>query len=142
MSLRIGPAHVEAIRDAGRRAYPEECCGLLLGTVADGSKSVADLRPVGNAREDSPRNRYLIEPRDLLQVEGEARRRGLDIVGVYHSHPDHPARPSEFDRDHAFPWYSYIIVSVERGEPRDLTSWVLKEDRSTFEPEPLLTPDS
>ena len=68
------------------------------------------------AREDSPRNRYLISPRDLLEAEKAARALGLDIVGVYHSHPDHPARPSEFDREHAFPWYSYIIVSVRGGE--------------------------
>ena len=137
MSLRIAPEHLDAIRDAGRRSYPHECCGLLLGTAPDGAKAVAALRPVGNAREDSPRNRYLIEPRELLAVEGEARARGLDVIGVYHSHPDHPARPSEFDREHAFPWWSYIIVSVQQGEPKDLTSWTLREDRSMFDPEPI-----
>ena len=137
MSLRIGAPLLGRIRDHGRSAYPQECCGLLLGRIEDGCKHAVDLRPMRNSREDSPNNRYLIEPRELLEAEREARARELDVLGVYHSHPDHPARPSEFDREHAFPWYSYIIVSVERGEPRDLTSWTLRDDRSAFDSEAL-----
>src|SRR5262245_58578075 len=137
MSLAISKRLLDEIRQQGRSAYPKECCGLLLGTASDSRKSVSLLRPVPNAREDSPRNRYLIEPRVLLEAEKAARADGLDILGVYHSHPDHPARPSEFDREHAFPWYSYIIVAVAQGEPRELHCWTLREDRSAFDSEPL-----
>ena len=128
---------LEGIREHGKKAYPNECCGVLLGRIEDSRKSVVELRPMEIRREDSPRNRYLISSRDLLEAEKAARARGLDIVGVYHSHPDHPARPSEFDREHAFPWYSYIIVSVRGGEPLDLTSWTLRDDRSAFDAEDL-----
>jgi proteasome lid subunit RPN8/RPN11 len=128
---------IESIREHGKRAYPNECCGVLLGRIENSRKSVVKLRPMENAREDSPQNRYLISSRDLLEAEKAARALGLDIVGVYHSHPDHPARPSEFDREHAFPWYSYIIVSVRGGEPLDLTSWTLRDDRSAFDAEDL-----
>ncbi len=138
MSLSISDTLLARIREHGKGTYPHECCGLLLGRAAGEDKSVADLRPVDNAREDSRHNRYLIAPRDLLEAEKEARSLGLDVVGVYHSHPDHPARPSEFDREHAFPWYSYIILSVARGVPTDLASWTLREDRSTFDPEEVL----
>jgi proteasome lid subunit RPN8/RPN11 len=137
MSLTISPELLESIREHGKTAYPNECCGVLLGRIENSGKSVVKLRPMENAREDSPRNRYLISPRDLLEAEKAARALGLDIVGVYHSHPDHPARPSEFDREHAFPWYSYIIVSVRAGEPLDLTSWTLRDDRTAFDAEDL-----
>jgi proteasome lid subunit RPN8/RPN11 len=137
MSLMISRELIESIREHGKRAYPNECCGVLLGRIENSRKSVVKLRPMENAREDSPQNRYLISSRDLLEAEKAARALGLDIVGVYHSHPDHPARPSEFDREHAFPWYSYIIVSVRGGEPLDLTSWTLRDDRSAFDAEDL-----
>jgi proteasome lid subunit RPN8/RPN11 len=137
MSLMIAQELLESIREHGKRAYPNECCGVLLGRIENSGKAVVKLRPMENAREDSPRNRYLISPRDLLDAEKAARALGLDIVGVYHSHPDHPARPSEFDREHAFPWYSYIIVSVRGGEPLDLTSWTLRDDRTAFDAEDL-----
>jgi len=141
MSLVISPDLLGQIRDHGRRAYPNECCGLLVGKAHHAWKSAVGLRPTENAREDSPLNRYLIPPSEWLAVEREGRRSGLDIIGVYHSHPDHPARPSEFDREHAFPWYSYIIVSVAGGIPGDLNSWLLREDRSAFDPEELLSSD-
>jgi proteasome lid subunit RPN8/RPN11 len=137
MSLMISRELIESIREHGKKAYPNECCGVLLGRIENSRKSVVKLRPMENAREDSPQNRYLISSRDLLEAEKAARALGLDIVGVYHSHPDHPARPSEFDREHAFPWYSYIIVSVRGGEPLDLTSWTLRDDRSAFDAEDL-----
>lgn len=138
MKLEIPKEMVDRIRDHGREAYPQECCGLLLGSVTPVSRSVASLRPLQNAREDSRHNRYLIAPSDLLAAEKEASRLALDVIGVYHSHPDHPARPSEYDRDHAFPWYSYLILSVAGGEPQDLTSWVLRDDRSGFDAEELV----
>jgi proteasome lid subunit RPN8/RPN11 len=79
----------------------------------------------------------LIDPQDQLKVEKDARQRGLEVLGYYHSHPDHPARPSNYDREHAWPWYSYVILAVEKGEAKELTSWVLAEDRSGFAVEPV-----
>ncbi len=141
MSLAIAPHLIERIRDHGRKAYPHECCGLLVGSANGSAKSVTGLRAVSNAREDSPRNRYLISPEDWLEADRKTRKEGLDIVGVYHSHPDHPSRPSEFDKEHAFPWYSYIIVSVAEGEAADLMSWILRDDRSGFDREELVLSD-
>ncbi len=138
MSLTISSTLLEKIREHSRSAYPHECCGLLLGRVDNSAKSATGLKPVANRRLDTPQNRYLIAPEDWLEAERETRRAGLDIIGVYHSHPDHPSRPSEFDRDHAFPWYSYIIVSVAGGKTEDLRSWTLRDDRSQFDPEELL----
>ena len=139
MSLSITAALLQRIRNHGQATYPNECCGLLLGTWSDNQKKVTRLRPVENIRDDSPRNRYLIDPAALLAGEKEAQEAGLDVVGIYHSHPDHPARPSEFDRENAFPFYSYIIVKVAEGVSGDLTSWTLREDRSIFDQEEILT---
>jgi proteasome lid subunit RPN8/RPN11 len=137
MSLRISSALLNQIRDHGREAYPHECCGLLIGRTKGDAKTVVDLRPVQNSRSDSRETRYVIDPRDLYLAEKEARNRDLDVIGIYHSHPDHPARPSEFDREHAFPWYSYIIVRIARGLAEDLASWTLRDDRSAFDGEEL-----
>ncbi len=141
MSLEIPAVLLDEIRKHGRQAYPNECCGFLLGKARNSTKSATGLKPVMNRREDSPQNRYLISPQDWLETERQTRSAGQDIIGVYHSHPDHPSRPSEFDRDHAFPWYSYIIVSVAQGEAADLRSWTLKDDRSGFDPEELVSID-
>ena len=141
MSLKIPSDLLERIRDHGRKAYPNECCGLLVGCAEGPAKSVIELRAMANAREDSPHNRYLIAPDEWLEADRETRGAGLDIVGVYHSHPDHPARPSEFDREHAFPWYSYIIISVANGEAGDLKSWILRDDRTEFDLEDMVLAD-
>ncbi len=153
MALRIEPKSIEAIRQHGARDYPNECCGLLLGHADDGHKQVVDAVPLRNLRTDpaeaqrvlplespgkeSERNRFLIDPLEQIRAEKDARARGVDVVGYYHSHPDHPARPSNYDREHAWPWYSYVILSVAKGEPADLTSWVLSENRERFDPEPI-----
>ena len=121
----------------GEAAHPEECCGLMLGTFdGDGRKTVKELLPISNAREQEARhNRFLIGPTDMLRGERHARSAGLDIVGIYHSHPDHPARPSQFDLDHAWPVFSYIIVSVSASGAGEMLSWELREDRSGFDAE-------
>ncbi len=137
MSLEIDDQLLERIRMHASDEYPHECCGLILGNADQDRKKALDLSPQENTREDSPHNRYLITPRAMFLAEREARKRGLDIIGVYHSHPDHPARPSEFDREHAVPWYSYVIVSVSANAARDLTCWVLSDDRSTFHEETI-----
>ena len=156
MSLKLDSRQLDEIRRHGARDYPNECCGILLGKAEDNAKQVLEVVPLANLRHDpkraqellpleepgreSERNRFLIDPLEQLRVEKDARARGLDVVGYYHSHPDHPARPSAYDRDHAWPWYSYVIVSVERGEAKLLTSWVLAEDRSRLDPEEILQP--
>jgi proteasome lid subunit RPN8/RPN11 len=131
--------HLEQeIRDHGARDYPHECCGAMLGTDTGAGRQVRSLFPLVNRRDDSPRNRFSITPEDFRSAERAAAERGVDLIGWYHSHPDHPARPSEFDREHAWPWYSYVIVSVATGAPQDLTSWLLQDDRSRFEPEEVV----
>ena len=131
--------HLEQeIRDHGTRDYPHECCGAMLGTDTGAGRKVRSLFPLVNRRDDSPRNRFSITPEDFRAAERAAAERGLDLIGWYHSHPDHPARPSEFDREHAWPWYSYVIVSVAAGAPQDLTSWLLQDDRSRFEQEEVV----
>ena len=129
----------QQIRDHGAKDYPNECCGAMLGKDEDVSvREVVALFPLINRRDDSPRNRFSITPQDFRDAERAAADRGLDLLGWYHSHPDHPARPSEFDREHAWPWYSYVIVSVDGGVPKDLTSWQLDDDRSKFQPEVIV----
>ncbi len=135
---------MDEIRAHGARAYPHECCGALLGTSGeDGAKLVRTLLPLDNRREgDAARTRFLITAEDVLWAMKQARAQGLDIIGYYHSHPDHPAQPSEFDREHAWPGYSYIIVAVAHGKPQDATSWVLADDRSRFLAEEMRLPAS
>lgn len=130
---------IESIRAHGRSTYPNECCGVLLGAEQAGVKQAREIVALDNTREEEARhNRFLIAPEDLLRVEKESRRRGLDILGFYHSHPDAEARPSRFDLEHAWPWYSYMIVSVRLGQDQDITSWVMREDRSMFDTEKIV----
>ncbi len=138
MSLVISPPEWAKINEHARRDYPHECCGFLLGKEANGWKLVTEARPVSNARSDSPRNRFLITPEEFQAGERYARQQKLDIIGFYHSHPDHPARPSEYDQEHAWPWFSYVIVSVQQGAPQQVTSWELSEERR-FQPETMET---
>ena len=136
MSLRLPGTLADDIRRHGEAAYPAECCGALVGLVLGDEKEVVRLVPAVNRRIDDP-HRYLIAPDDLRRLEAEVRAAGLEIVGYYHSHPDHPAAPSAFDADHAWPWYSYVIVRVDRGRGADLASWVLADDRPHMLSEPL-----
>jgi proteasome lid subunit RPN8/RPN11 len=134
-TIELPNSEWEKIRQHGSRDYPNECCGFLLGAETDGRKRVAEAWPAPNSRHDSPRNRFLITAEDWREGEKYSTEKKLDILGFYHSHPDHPARPSEYDREHAWPWMSYIILSVQQREPAAMTSWVLTEDRSKFEEE-------
>lgn len=141
--IRLSDVHLDAVRAHGEADYPYECCGLLIGGFGvESTKTVLETVPISNAREESEkRNRFLITPEELLKGEKVAREKKMDILGFYHSHPDHPADPSQFDLDHAWPMYSYIIVSVNQGRSGDLRSWELREDRSSFDPEPILEGD-
>jgi len=137
VSLLLRAAHTERVHSHLCRVYPEEGCGVLLGRERDGVREVERTVELDNQREASRHNRYVISPEQFLRAEKEARAAGLDVLGFYHSHPDHPARPSAFDLEHAWPWYSYVIVSVERGRVADMRSWRLRDERSAFEPEPM-----
>jgi proteasome lid subunit RPN8/RPN11 len=118
-------------------AYPEEGCGVLLGHDGEGTRRVVDLVALDNRSPETRERRFTIAPEQFLAAEKHARARGLDVVGVFHSHPDHPAAPSAFDLEHAWPYYSYLIVSVRGGAVDGATSWRLAEDRSRFQSEPL-----
>jgi proteasome lid subunit RPN8/RPN11 len=137
--ITISPAQLTAIRDHGEQDYPYECCGLLIGRYEpDGVKVVLETFPISNAREESAkRNRFLIEPVELMRGEKYARSRQLDVVGFYHSHPESPAVPSQYDLEHAWPTYSYIIVSVMNQKAGDLFSWEQQADRSKFDSEEI-----
>lgn len=137
--ISISEEQVAEIKAHGERDYPYECCGLLLGSFeSDGLKVVRETYPISNAREESAkRNRFLIEPAELLRGERYARDKGQDVIGFYHSHPESPAVPSQYDLEHAWPTYSYIIVSVKNQKAGDFFSWEQQPDRSKFDSEEI-----
>ncbi len=138
--LYLTEEHIKQIEKHGEQTYPFECGGMLIGDfAADGAKTVFEILPMENAMDESEKhNRVLITPKDVLRAERYAREKKLDVVGYYHSHPDHPARPSQFDLDHALPVWSYIIVSVESGEAVDVRAWEMENDRSKFNEEEII----
>ena len=116
--LKLGKSHYDALREHGEETYPHECCGVLLGSTEDGgARAVTSIARANNTRTDSAHNRYNIDPKDLIRIQREARERGEDIIGFYHSHPDHPAQWSQTDFAEAH-WFgcSYVITSVEKGK--------------------------
>ena len=128
-TLVLGAAIGEAIRRHGQDTFPHECCGALIGA----GDRVTHVVAMPNTTEEGPRRRFLVRPSDYREAERRAGEIGADLLGFYHSHPDHPARPSQYDLDHAWPTFAYIIVSVMAGGAGDMTVWYLKEDRSSFE---------
>lgn len=133
MALTLSSDVVNAIHAHGRETYPNECCGALIGR--DGQ--VLEALALPNTTEEGPRRRFLVRPADYRAAEARAAETGQELAGFYHSHPDHPARPSQFDLDHAWPFFSYVIVSILNGAPADLRSWRLREDRSQFDEEAI-----
>jgi proteasome lid subunit RPN8/RPN11 len=142
--IRLSQQHSDQIRTYGEQEYPNECCGLLIGGFAEsGIKTVIEVQPVSNAREaDAKHNRFLIRPEELMRGERYAARKGLDVIGFYHSHPDHPAVPSQYDLEHAWPVYSYIVLAVRDGQAQDLRSWELQSDRTIFNEEHIQKGDA
>ena len=132
-ALSLGPGVLDAIRTHGRDTYPHECCGALLGR--DGL--VLEAWALPNTTEEGPRRRFLVRPADYRSAEQRAGEQGMELLGFYHSHPDHPARPSQYDLDHAWPVFSYVILSVSAAGAGDITSWRLADDRSAFTEEAL-----
>eukprot|EP01047_Picozoa_sp_COSAG01_P015471 COSAG01_NODE_775_length_13698_cov_60.191632_8_plen_150_part_00 len=123
----------------GQEAYPEECCGAMLGQidVKTQTKHVTQLVRIENSSEENRHRRFAVTPKDYMQLERQAMRDGLALLGFYHTHPDHPCEPSETDLKHAWPVFSYIILSVLKGEASTCRSFLLKEDKSGFEEEKL-----
>ena len=138
MSLHIPQEILLRIHQHGEQAYPEEGAGLLLGELKDSDHQVKEILPLANAREAQARhNRYQLTPQDYMRGEQFAERQGLAVLGVFHSHPDHPNRPSEFDRQWAWPNFSYLITSVLQGKAARSRSWRLREDRDNFSEEQI-----
>jgi len=137
--LKLSSELEKIIRAEGETAYPNECCGILIGDVDNaGVKTAMRGIPINNASEGSEQyHRFLIKPEDMMKAEQTARSMKLDVIGFYHSHPDHPSAPSGYDKDHALPFYSYVIVSVDKGKAQILTSWELKDDRTDFTQEEI-----
>lgn len=136
--LILSPELLRQIQAHGETHYPNEGAGLLLGEVDGESRTVTQLLPLDNEFDEGERyHRYQISPRDMLEAQQFADARDLDIVGVFHSHPDHPAQPSEFDRQWALPWFSYLITRVQKGRAKESRSWLLNDDRGQFSEQAL-----
>ena len=135
--LRLNNQCVSRIKAHASQTYPEECCGVLLGKAEEDTRIVLDVLEINNSSKEQKSRRFTISPEDYRNAEMQANERGLDVLGFYHSHPDHPARPSQFDLEHAFPFWSYVIIGVDRGRPNAMSSWLLQEDRSQFEEEAI-----
>lgn len=145
--LVLSDALRRQVESEGAAAYPNECCGILIGRDVDAGagrkeRVVERLEPGTNVFEaDEQYHRFSIDPRQQIKAERAAAAEGKVVLGFYHSHPDHPARPSEYDREHAWPFYSYVIVAVSNGKPAGMTSWVLDEDTNQFFGQPVESGD-
>ena len=140
MTLHVKECAVESITQHGEGGYPNEICGVLLGNDEGGQRTIRTVMPIDNSFEAGEQyHRFLITPKDMFQAERMARLERLDVVGIYHSHPNEAARPSEYDRDHAA-WtvWSYIIVSVQDGQAAEMHAWQLREDRTGFDQEEIV----
>ena len=131
--IEISNELLDRIKIHGEKIYNEECCGALFGNSDDENRTILDILEFENEKEESRQNRFLITPDQYRLAEKLAKEKNLELLGFYHSHPDHPAQPSQFDIDHALPWFIYIIVSVNNAKANNLTSWILKEDRTEFD---------
>jgi proteasome lid subunit RPN8/RPN11 len=138
LPLKIGAEDVDRIHEHAREAYPEECAGALVGIDRGGVRVVVDVWRAENTHEEERSKRFLIEPLAVKRFEERAEENDMGLLGFYHSHPDHPAEPSEYDREHAWPGYSYVIASVSRENVEDMRLWTLKGDRSGYEEEPIV----
>ncbi|MEE9270348.1 MAG: M67 family metallopeptidase [Candidatus Krumholzibacteria bacterium] len=129
---------LKELRCHARQEYPRECCGALIGKRGVSTREVLAVVPLDNQRRGTAAlRRFLVSAGDYRRLEKHAAERKLDVLGFYHSHPDHRASPSAFDREHALPWYAYVIVGVDNGNAGEITCWTLSEDRSRFVPEPI-----
>ena len=137
MAIRISTTQLEKIKSHLESCYPEEGCCILLGVLENDIKVLKEAVPIKNVASDNRKRRYLIDPKEYSSIEKEAAKNSLEIIGIAHSHPGHPSIPSEFDNQHAWPFFSYIIISVKSGKSDTVKSWILKDDRSRFEEEEI-----
>ena len=139
--MRIPRAQVEAMLGHARSGYPFEVCGVLLGRGGEGDRRVDEVVSVANRETEAPRVRYQIAPEDLVRIQRTAREQGREILGYYHSHPDHPARPSETDRRIAAEGLSdgivYVVIGVQGGEQTTPTAWIFRDAKQAFDEEPF-----
>jgi proteasome lid subunit RPN8/RPN11 len=136
--IKITSALLREIYDHTEASYPYECCGLMVGVSDGGDKMVRVFRTCLNLNTERAHDRYEMDPLCLLRAQREFENGPLDIIGIYHSHPDHPSRPSQTDTDRAWPAYSYVIISVQKGTVSSVQSWVLNEAEKRFLEEPLV----
>jgi proteasome lid subunit RPN8/RPN11 len=139
--LRIPKKNYDDLLREAENAYPDECCGLLIGNTSGDEKNVDKIQPITNINTVRAKDRYEMDPKEMEKADERARKESKEIVGIYHSHPDHPSRPSEFDRQRAWPVYSYLIVAVENGRDFQSQSWVLEDWEGEFQEETLELPD-
>jgi proteasome lid subunit RPN8/RPN11 len=137
--IQISADALAQIRRHARETYPEECCGALLGEPSGENARIQRVEALVNRSAEERGRRYVVSPEDYVRVERGAEKEGLSLLGFYHSHPDHPPVPSEFDREHALPFFHYIVMAVPRGEPGEALSWTLSADRGVFESEELVS---
>jgi proteasome lid subunit RPN8/RPN11 len=138
MTIVLTSLLLSTIQEHGERCYPEEGAGVILGTTELESRTATDIIPIVNSSDSSERHhRYLIAPREMLTAEIKAEELNREVIGIFHSHPDHPAEPSEVDKQWALPWYSYIITAVEDGEGKVSRAWLFAEDRTRFHEEEI-----
>ena len=135
--IRIEEQPWRQMVEHARSTYPNECCGVMLGSVDDGQKRVAVAMPMDNASAGSQSARYELRPEDLLKADREARNRGMDLVGIYHSHPDCGAYFSETDLKNSCPWYSFVVLSIQKGEFDHASSWLPNAEQTAAEKEEL-----
>ena len=138
MPLKIGAGDVDLIHEHATEAYPEECAGALVGMDSGGVRVVVEVWRAENTHEEERSRRFLIEPLAVKKFEEQAEEKDMGLLGFYHSHPDHPAEPSDYDREHAWPGYSYVIASVSSENVEDMRSWTLKGDRSGYDEETIV----
>lgn len=137
--LKLPQSQLQAIHSHASESYPLECCGLLLGTREGGAGSVIEARRGSNLNVESAKDRYLLDPKDQLKAEKEARNLGWEVLGYYHSHPDHPARPSSTDNEMSWEEYSYVILSVINGKPAEAACFRRGALEDQLVPEEMVT---
>ena len=130
--INITEEIVKQFEEHGEKEYPHECCGFILGGFKAEESIGIEYMPASNIKEENRERRFLIDPMAYQKAEDESDEKGLSIISIVHSHPDHPDKPSEFDREHAWPGFSYIIISVQKGNAKSYRSWQLNADRKFF----------
>ena len=135
--ITISKENLNVIKVHVKKAYPHECCGLLIGKDKGGNKEVVETCLLTNLNKERANDRYEVDPKEYMKYDQDAGKKKLSIIGIYHSHPDHPSRPSEFDASRAWEWYSYMIIAIANGTEFEIKSWVFNESEKIFNEEEI-----